>query len=347
MNKFNKSKKKIKWFLIISIPFQFYLIQNNSFKGSFFIKFYSNIFHYSSKLRKNIFSTFPISIGDIFYLFTAIVVLAYVYNKRSYYLNYSYHFLIDVLSLVSIMNIFFQISWGLNYHSEPLHSKLNIEKIYSDQDLEKVVSYLIFKTNNLHHKLSKNDTLPIKFPFNKKQARILLANEKNNVVKNSIWSNLLSYMGYSGYLNPFTLEAQVNNKIPMISYLTTIAHEQSHQDGIALENESNYWAFKKTSTNRNSYIKFAGYSFALRYCLSDLYSINPIKAKILANKISPGVKKNFNAINKFWSNYKNPFEPFFKKTYDIFLKINNQKSGIKSYNEMVSLVVFDLKNDIE
>ena len=154
-------------------------------------------------------------------------------------------------------------------------------------------------------------------------------------------------MGYSGYLNPFTLEAQVNNKIPMISYLTTIAHEQSHQDGIALENESNYWAFKKTSTNRNSYIKFAGYSFALRYCLSDLYSINPIKAKILANKISPGVKKNFNAINKFWSNYKNPFEPFFKKTYDIFLKINSQKSGIKSYNEMVSLVVFDLKNDIE
>ena len=29
------------------------------------------------------------------------------------------------------------------------------------------------------------------------------------------------------------------------------------------------------------------------------------------------------------------------------LKINNQKSGIKSYSEMVSLLVFDLKKHID
>ena len=57
-------------------------------------------------------------------------------------------------------------------------------------------------------------------------------------------------IGFSGYLNPFTLEAHVNEKIPMISYLTTIAHEQSHQTGIAHENESNFWAFKKTGRVR-------------------------------------------------------------------------------------------------
>ena len=55
--------------------------------------------------------------------------------------------------------------------------------------------------------------LPVEFPFNKKQARMLLANEKNDIVKNSIWSTIISYMGYAGYLNPFTLEAQVNEKI--------------------------------------------------------------------------------------------------------------------------------------
>ncbi|MFQ3351369.1 MAG: hypothetical protein ACI914_000614, partial [Candidatus Marivariicella framensis] len=57
--------------------------------------------------------------------------------------------------------------------------------------------------------------------------------------------------------------------------------------------------------------------------------------------------KNFNDINKFWNKYKNPLEPIFKKSYDSFLKINNQKLGISSYNKMVSLVIFDLKNDIE
>ena len=115
---------------------------------------------------------------------------------------------------------------------------------------------------------------------------------------------------------------------------------------ITYELNEDYWAFKNTSTNKNPYVKYAGYSFALRYCMSNLYKRNSKKARILSEEIFPGVKKNFNDINEFWKKYQNPFEPIFKKTYDKFLKINNQKSGIASYNEMVSLVIFDLKNDI-
>lgn len=349
MNKFNKSCRVsfFKWLLLISLPFQYILIQNNEFENSNFINLYIANFNYTSELRKSIFSIFSFSIGDIIYLLIVILAITVIFKYRSYYLNYKFHFLIDLLSVISVVNILFQISWGLNYHSESLESKLNIEKSYSDQDLEKVVSFLIFETNKLHHQLSKNDTLPVEFPFNKKQARMLLANEKNDIVKNSIWSKIISYMGYAGYLNPFTLEAQVNEKIPMISYLTTIAHEQSHQNGVARENESNYWAYKKTSNNKNPYIKYAGYSFALRYCISDLYKKNPKKSKLLSQSIHLGIKKNFNDINKFWNKYKNPLEPVFKKSYDSFLKINNQKLGISSYNKMVSLVIFDLKNDVE
>jgi len=349
MSSFKRSYKTtfVKWLLLISLPFQFIIIQNDDFKNSDFIDFYVNNFNYLSDLRKSIFSLFSISFGDIFYLLLVILTITFIFNNKSYYLNYKSHFFIDVFSVISVTHLFFQISWGLNYYAEPLESKLNIENSYSDENLEKVVSYLIFKTNDLHYQLSKNDTLPIVFPFDKKQARTFLANEESEIVKSSIWSTPLSYMGYSGYLNPFTLEAQVNSKIPMISYLTTIAHEQSHQKGVAAENEANYWAFKKTSLNKNPYIKYAGYSFALRYCISDLFRKNSKKASVLSKKISPGVKKNFNDINKFWDKYQNPLEPFFKNTYDTFLKFNNQKSGIISYNEMVALVVFDLKNDIE
>lgn len=349
MNKFNKPQKNyfIKWFLLLSLPFQFYFIQNDSLKNSYFIKFYVNNFNSFSELRKNIFSITPISIGDIFYVLAVILAILFVYNKSFYYLNYKFNFLIDLLSLISIIHIFFQISWGFNYHSEPLESKYNIKSTYSDKDLEDVILYLIHKTNNLHHRLSKNDSLPVKFPFDKKQARLILADKKNNIVKSSIWSYLLSYIGFSGYLNPFTLEAHVNEKIPMISYLTTIAHEQSHQTGIAHENESNFWAFKKTSNNKNNYVQYAGYTFALRYCISELFRKNQDKANTLYKKISPGIKKNFYEISNFWEKYKNPFEPFFKSIYDNFLKINNQKLGIKSYNKVVLLIVFEIKKNID
>ena len=37
--------------------------------------------------------------------------------------------------------------------------------------------------------------------------------------------------------------------------------------------------------------------------------------------------------------YKNPFEPYFKDFYGMFLKANNQKQGIRSYNMVVNLLV--------
>jgi len=340
----NKNSK-ILLILAFLLPFEFLFVKLIA-PGSKFIKLYNSNFYYFSKLRIDFFSLFKFSIGDILYLLSFILLTYHIFYRWDHYKRGYYNIFLHITSGISILYLFFQLSWGLNYQAESLESKLNIDKSYSDSDLEKVVSYLILKTNNLHRQLSKHDTLPIEFPFDKKQARILLANEKYNIVKNSIWSTSLSYMGYAGYLNPFTLEAQVNAKIPMISYLTTIAHEQSHQKGVAAENESNYWAFKNTSTNKNPYVKYAGYSFALRYCMSNLYKRNSKKARILSEEIFPGVKKNFNDINEFWKKYQNPFEPIFKKTYDKFLKINNQKSGIESYNEMVSLVIFDLKNDI-
>lgn len=348
MSKFNRSHNNFfKWLLFFSLPFQFALIQTNEFKNSSFIKFYTTNFDYFSEIRKNIFSIFPFSIGDIFYLLVVILAINYILKNKSYYLNYRSRFFIDFLSVISFIHILFQLSWGFNYHSKSLETKLNIEKIYSDQDLEKVIKFLILETNKLHSQLSINDTLPVKFPFNKKQARKLLANNKIDIVKESIWSTLISYGGYSGYLNPLTLEAQVNKKIPMISYLTTIAHEQSHQNGIARENESNYFAYKKTSTNDNPFIRYAGYSFALRYCISDFFKKNPENSKLLYKTINPGIKENFIEVNEFWKKYQNPLEPILKGFYDQFLKINSQKKGIESYNEMVKFVIFDFNNNID
>jgi capsule polysaccharide export protein KpsC/LpsZ len=53
------------------------------------------------------------------------------------------------------------------------------------------------------------------------QSNILILNMKNRSVKKSLLSLPLTYMGFAGYLNPFTNEAQVNDKIPMYNFPTT------------------------------------------------------------------------------------------------------------------------------
>ena len=52
----------------------------------------------------------------------------------------------------------------------------------------------------------------------------------------------------------------------------------------------------------------------------------------------------FLKLKKFWQKFNNPFEPLFTSLYDKFLKINGQKSGISSYNEVVALIMFDVNN---
>ena len=71
---------------------------------------------------------------------------------------------------------------------------------------------------------------------------------------------------------------------------------------------------------------------------------DPEKARNKLKLLNPGVLKNFQQVNDFWKKYENPLEIIFEKTYDSYLKANGQKSGIKSYNEMVGLVINYHKN---
>ena len=50
-------------------------------------------------------------------------------------------------------------------------------------------------------------------------------------------------------INPFTLEAQVNMRMPKINLPVTIAHEMAHQLGYAAENEANFIGFINTFKN--------------------------------------------------------------------------------------------------
>ena len=61
-------------------------------------------------------------------------------------------------------------------------------------------------------------------------------------------------MGFSGYLNPFTLEAHINSTLPKISLPITIAHEMAHQNGIAAENDANFMGFKQCYTHTDNQI---------------------------------------------------------------------------------------------
>jgi hypothetical protein len=151
-------------------------------------------------------------------------------------------------------------------------------------------------------------------------------------------------MGFAGYLNPFTGEAQVDYLIPKTSLPMTSSHEVAHQLGIASESEANFIGFLAASFHDDKYFQYSAYLSALRYVLHDIYTYDPELFNIYIEKLPLGIKKNIRENQEFWRHYENPVEPFFKIFYHNYLKVNQQKSGLLSYNQMVGLLIaYDTK----
>ena len=318
-------------------------------------KYYSRILYpLIFELHKFFLDLIPFSFGDALLILLTFMLFKTIKKKIYYWRIRPQNLIIDLGSLMILIVWIFHISWGFNYHRLPLNEQIGIPISYTEEDLENRLNKMIEESNQLHNRIISSDTSAIKFPFSKEQLtqKITVYNPINREtlkgfsrIKNSIISLPLSYIGYSGYLNPFTLESQVNLRIPIQSLITTSIHETAHQLGYAIEKEANFIAYLSAISSKDLYIQYAGKTFGFRYLFSDLYKLNPGKAEGKLKLLNPGILKNFKEVNDFWNNYKNPFGIIFDKTYDFYLKANGQKSGIKSYNEMVGLVINYHKNE--
>ncbi|MEM9680527.1 MAG: DUF3810 domain-containing protein, partial [Bacteroidota bacterium] len=262
------------------------------------------------------------------------------------------NWVLDVLSAFSMFYLAFHVLWAFNYYRLPLHEALNIGHEYSTEELLNVTEFLIQQSNSVHLDLVDHDSLIVVFPYSKSEIidkvpegyaslkeEFPKLNYSPRSIKTSLYSTPLTYMGFSGYLNPFTNEAQVDRLIPKFKFPTTAAHEAAHQLGYAAENEANFIGCLAALNTNDDYFTYSGYTFALRHCLFELYRRDKDAFESAYSKINKGILKNYNEVTEFWDSYENPLEAIFESTYDNFLKANNQDQGMKSYNYVVALFV--------
>ena len=318
-------------------------------------KYYSRLFYpLFYDVHKFFFDLIPFSLGDTLYIIIILYFLKAIFQKIIFWRAKPLNLFLDTGSLVVITIWIFHLSWGFNYHRLPLNIQLQIPIEYTRKDLARQLDKIIQESNQSHNLLVSSDTLAVKFPFSKEQVleKISLYNPMNqetmihpSALKKSLLSLPLSYMGYSGYLNPFTLESQANAKMPIQSLITTSLHETAHQMGYASEKEANFIAYLSAIKSKDPYIQYAGNIFAFRYLFNDLFKLDPKKARKKLKLLNPGILKNFKEVNDFWKKYDNPLKIIFNKTYNSYLRANGQKSGLKSYNEMVGLLINYHKNE--
>lgn len=316
-------------------------------------RFYSNGFYqFLSKPLRIILGKIPFSVGDCIYFILILFALKWFWKNRKSWKSEWKKNILTVLSVLSVFYFFFHFFWALNYYREPLFEKMNIERDYTDEDLLAFTKKLIAKTNAIQSHITKNDSLKVVFPYSQNQVFEMNQNGYENLskeypfftythlsIKKSLFSLPLTYMGFGGYLNPFTNEAQVNYLGPMYSFPMTTNHEMAHQMGYASESECNFIGFMSSIKNNNLYFQYSGYSMALRYCLGNWQVRDEKVLKQLLKTVNKGILKNYKESEDFWDQYETPIETGFHIFYDRFLKINQQKDGMDSYSKFVNLMV--------
>ena len=345
-----KHKKAI---IALSIIPQYVLIKWLSHYPEFIETYYSNgLYPYISKIFRFMLGWLPFSFGDLVYAFAIIYILRWLIKNFKRLKTDTRNWFIDVFSAVSMLYFAFHLFWGINYYRIPLYKSLGLKSDYTTEQLVDVTKKLIVISNKIHSEIIKNDSLQVAIPHGKSEILKLALLGYNNLekhyphleyypksIKKSLFSLPLTYMGFSGYLNPLTNESQVDALIPVYIFPTTASHEIAHQLGYAAENEANFIGCLAAINHDDIYFKYSGYTFALRFCLNEIYRRDETLFDSISETVNKGILKNYKEMRLFWENYKNPAEPLFKITYSSYLKANKQDKGMESYSYVVSLMV--------
>ena len=346
-------QRRTRLILCFFLPLQIIILQILKRYPEFVELYYSRgIFPIISKIQRYVFGWIPFSMGDIFYVLLISLGIYWMFKNYHRLWKEPVWFFVDITATLSIIYFVFNVLWGLNYYREPLHKSLDLDNNYSTEQLINTTERLIHKSNELHRKLGYSDTTKIDLPYTHNEmfkksidGYDQLAIEfpyleySPRSIKKSGWSLGLTYMGYSGYYNPFSGEAQVNNLIKTYKFPVVSCHEEAHQLGYARENEANFIATLASLHNKDPYIQYSGYIFVLRYCINEIARRDVDLYNDILKSVNPGILKSYKEMRDFWASYQNPFERFSKHFWDQFLKANNQSRGIMSYSYMVALAV--------
>lgn len=250
--------------------------------------------------------------------------------------------------------------WGINYYGDTLSERSGIvTRGCTTEELHTLMCVLGDYAVRISEHLPRNAagevdldaaelltyskesfaTTQLEFPF--------LAGEVTNA-RPMFYSKVMTWMGFTGFLFPFTGESLVNvDQIPALVPVTAL-HELAHQCSVAGEDEANFAAIVAGFHCNHYAYAYSSALFGYIHVSNALYSADRALWEDARTHLNDTVRADLQRNNDFWAKHDTPVEHTTKKVYDGFLKSYEQTDGVESYGKCVDLLVayyFDLHPD--
>lgn len=321
-------------------------------------RWYSNgLYPQISRLQRILFGWVPFSVGDLLYLGAAIWILyglialiRRLFRRQAdrAWLSSCGRRIVFVCLLVYVL---FNGLWGLNYNRTDIGKQLHLDvRPYSTEELTRLLQgvsdrlrvldslRLVGRDELRHHSALFGEAID---DYRRRGEGNSLFSYRYPSIKPSIFSYLGDYLGFLGYYNPFTGEAQVNTTVPVFTQPFTACHEIAHQMGYAKENEANlmgYLTIRGWGMNSPAFEYAADFEI-YNYAARELYLRDSTLYKPFKAQQGPGLRQDIRELRAFDRRYRNPLEPLIWKAYGRYLRANRQPQGIKTYSEVLAWLI--------
>ncbi|MEO6539536.1 MAG: DUF3810 domain-containing protein [Ferruginibacter sp.] len=315
----------------------------------------TGIYPVFSRILRYLFGWIPFSLGDVLY---GAIIIWLIWKllkgiKALFKRQVTRQNLLagagKALRIVVVIYIIFNAFWGINYNRIGIANQLHLKmEKYKLEDLKTINGLLAGKTNaakqaliNGHMKYPANPQLFSKVHDAYQQAEKIypFLQYQPASLKPSMWGWLGNYMGFTGYYDPFTGEAQVNTWVPKFLQPFTSCHEVAHQLGYAKEMEANFVGYLAATASQDTLLLYSVYLDLFTYSNRNLFMTDSVAAREFSKQLIPGVKADLKEWRTFNKKHRNPIEPVFRWIYGIYLKQNQQPQGVLSYDEVTGFII--------
>jgi uncharacterized protein DUF3810 len=252
---------------------------------------------------------------------------------------------VDILAIAAILYLWFLIAWGLNYQREPLRSQLDFQESRITRDaLRELASRGIAFLNRHYdeaHRLAWSeyeatpDVLASAF-FQAQRQLGMQWTAAPGSPKRSLMDLYFRRASIDGMTDPFFLEILANQSLLPFERPFVVAHEWSHLAGYADESEANFVAWLICMRAPVP----ARYSAWLSLHGTILSALAPADRAEISDLLERGPREDLQAIA---DRVRQEISPLTSRSgyalYDKFLKANRVQAGIRSYNEVIRLLV--------
>lgn len=313
----------------------------------------------------SLLSAVPFSVLEILILLLGAAFLFYIgwtavhlIKDRPRWKNRLYRFGLNCLCALSTGYFCFVLFMGLNYYRASIteYLDLTIQKS-STEELYSLCEILVNDCNFYRARLSEEEDGTAKLSdsgfydtaHSAKDAMRSLSEEipvlKAANVRNKplLTSRFFSMVLTTGIYIPF--ESGINVDVPCYSVPATMCHELTHFRGFMREDEANFISYLACMQSDRADFRYSGTLMAFEYAFDALYDEDLELAQKIAQQCGEGMLRDIAAENEYWKAFRNtPVSNASNQIYDSYLQSNNQESGIKSYGEMIDLLLAYYRN---